>query len=168
MTPSFTARREMALEDFRAGRCLILVATDVASRGLDINGIAHVINLDLPRNFEDYVHRIGRTGRGGAVGRATSFYCEKDQAIVSQIKKALSDLESGNTQAFLNAPRSKEDKKREKELSKAVSQGLKLGAKGVVTTGGAEVKVDDKYKFMATTLAMGSDNKGVADDAWDD
>lgn len=92
--------REAALEDFRRGTCHILVATDVAARGLDITGIAHVINLDLPRNFEDYVHRIGRTGRGGATGRATSFYTERDQLIVAQIRKALSDLEAGNTAAF--------------------------------------------------------------------
>ena len=54
--------REDALKSFKAGRTPILVATDVASRGLDINNVTHVINYDLPTNIEDYVHRIGRTG----------------------------------------------------------------------------------------------------------
>jgi superfamily II DNA/RNA helicase len=57
--------REDALKSFKAGRTPILVATDVASRGLDINNVTHVINYDLPNNIEDYVHRIGRTGECG-------------------------------------------------------------------------------------------------------
>lgn len=73
---------------------------DVASRGLDVTGIAHVINLDLPRQFEDYVHRIGRTGRAGTTGRATSFYTDRDSFLVAQIKHALAELEKGNDLAF--------------------------------------------------------------------
>lgn len=59
---STQGERECALSDFSAGRVKVLVATDVASRGLDIKGIGHVVNMDLPKTFEDYVHRIGRTG----------------------------------------------------------------------------------------------------------
>ncbi|MFS7987163.1 putative RNA helicase [Helianthus anomalus] len=70
--------REGALRDFRHGPTNILVATDVASRGLDVTGVAHVVNLDLPKTMEDYVHRIGRTGRAGSTGRATSFYTDRD------------------------------------------------------------------------------------------
>eukprot|EP01122_Echinamoeba_exundans_P016994 TRINITY_DN87_c0_g1_i1.p1 TRINITY_DN87_c0_g1~~TRINITY_DN87_c0_g1_i1.p1 ORF type:complete len:771 (-),score=182.66 TRINITY_DN87_c0_g1_i1:544-2736(-) len=66
--------REYALELFRTGRTPILIATSVAARGLDIPNVAHVINYDLPNNIDDYVHRIGRTGRAGNVGVATSFY----------------------------------------------------------------------------------------------
>lgn len=55
--------REQALRDFRTGKHKVLVATSVAARGLDIKGVTHVINYDLPRNIQDYVHRIGRTGR---------------------------------------------------------------------------------------------------------
>lgn len=66
--------REKALYDFRSGRCPVLVATSVAARGLDIPDVQHVINFDLPNNITDYVHRIGRTGRCGNIGRAVSFY----------------------------------------------------------------------------------------------
>lgn len=65
--------RNKALEEFREGKCRILVATDVASRGLDVEGIAHVINYDMPSDPESYVHRIGRTGRAGSVGRSSLF-----------------------------------------------------------------------------------------------
>lgn len=65
--------RKRALEDFRSNRVNILVATDVAARGLDIADITHVINYDMPETYEDYVHRIGRTGRAGKVGVAVTF-----------------------------------------------------------------------------------------------
>ena len=69
-------RRLRMLQDFKDGKLAILVATDVASRGLHIEGVSHVINYDLPQDSEDYVHRIGRTGRAGAEGEAVSFACD--------------------------------------------------------------------------------------------
>jgi ATP-dependent RNA helicase RhlB len=69
-------RRLKMLQDFKDGRLAVLVATDVASRGLHIEGVSHVINYDLPQDSEDYVHRIGRTGRAGAEGTAVSFACD--------------------------------------------------------------------------------------------
>jgi len=66
-------KRQRILQDFKEGRLTFLVATDVASRGLHITGVTHVINYDLPQDCEDYVHRIGRTARAGAVGKAISF-----------------------------------------------------------------------------------------------
>ncbi len=69
-------KRLKVLDDFRDGNLPILVATDVASRGLHIDGVSHVINYDLPQDSEDYVHRIGRTARVGAEGKAISFACE--------------------------------------------------------------------------------------------
>nr|BBB36992.1 Vasa protein [Pennahia argentata] len=66
--------REQALADFRSGKCPVLVATSVAARGLDIPDVQHVVNFDLPNNIDEYVHRIGRTGRCGNIGRAVSFY----------------------------------------------------------------------------------------------
>jgi ATP-dependent RNA helicase RhlB len=69
-------RRLRMLQDFKDGKLAVLVATDVASRGLHIEGVSHVINYDLPQDSEDYVHRIGRTGRAGAQGTAVSFACD--------------------------------------------------------------------------------------------
>ncbi|EPS64666.1 hypothetical protein M569_10114, partial [Genlisea aurea] len=94
------SEREAALGDFRHGPTRILVATDVASRGLDVTGVAHVINLDLPKTMEDYVHRIGRTGRAGSTGRATSFHTDRDAFLVSHIRKAIQDVDSGNAVSF--------------------------------------------------------------------
>ncbi len=69
-------RRLKVLDDFKDGRLPILVATDVASRGLHIEGVSHVVNYDLPQDPEDYVHRIGRTARAGAEGKAIALACE--------------------------------------------------------------------------------------------
>jgi ATP-dependent RNA helicase RhlB len=70
-------KRLRILADFKEGRLPILVATDVASRGIDVKDITHVINYDLPQDAEDYVHRIGRTGRAGATGKALSLADEE-------------------------------------------------------------------------------------------
>merc|ERR1739848_697606 len=78
--------REEALRDFKTGRMPILIATAVAARGLDIKGVAHVINYDLPKSVDEYVHRIGRTGRVGNIGKATSFY---DPGVDSELGGSL-------------------------------------------------------------------------------
>jgi ATP-dependent RNA helicase RhlB len=70
-------KRLRLLEEFKSGELPILVATDVASRGIDVKDVSHVINFDLPQDAEDYVHRIGRTGRAGATGKAISLACEE-------------------------------------------------------------------------------------------
>jgi ATP-dependent RNA helicase DDX3X len=79
------AEREAALEAFKSGQVQILVATDVASRGLDISNVKHVINYDLPHDIDDYVHRIGRTGRAGNDGFATAFFNDKNGNIASDL-----------------------------------------------------------------------------------
>ncbi|CAM9464920.1 unnamed protein product [Phaeothamnion confervicola] len=83
--------RELNLEDFRAGKFNILVATDVASRGLDIPDVAHVVNFELPNNIQTYCHRIGRTGRAGKDGLATSFMTggENEKDILYDLKMYL-------------------------------------------------------------------------------
>jgi ATP-dependent RNA helicase RhlE len=83
------ADREAALEAFKAGRISVLVATDVASRGLDIEGLPQVINFDIPRSPEDYVHRIGRTGRAGLPGEAISLVAPEDQEALEAIEKLI-------------------------------------------------------------------------------
>ena len=81
--------RQRALEAFRKGHVQVLVATDVAARGIDIDGITHVINFDIPMDPESYVHRIGRTGRAGASGIAISFCTESDRRELREIQKLL-------------------------------------------------------------------------------
>jgi len=71
-------QRTRAMQDFKTGRIRVLVATDIAARGIDVDDISHVINYDLPNEPESYVHRIGRTARAGARGVAYSF-CEADE-----------------------------------------------------------------------------------------
>ncbi|MFN0011186.1 MAG: DEAD/DEAH box helicase [Phycisphaerales bacterium] len=80
-------QRQRALEGFRAGRSRVLVATDVAARGLDVDGITHVINYDLPMEPEAYVHRIGRTGRAGATGIAISFCDSEERDLLRAIER---------------------------------------------------------------------------------
>ena len=82
-------KRIKTLEDFRNGRIRVLVATDVAARGLHVEAISHVINFTLPQDPEDYVHRIGRTGRAGATGTSVSFACEEDSFYIPPIEKYL-------------------------------------------------------------------------------
>ncbi|MBB5391433.1 MULTISPECIES: DEAD/DEAH box helicase [unclassified Herbaspirillum] len=83
------SERMAALEAFKQGQIEVLVATDVAARGLDIAELPCVINYDLPYNAEDYVHRIGRTGRAGASGDAISLFCDKDERLLVDIEKLI-------------------------------------------------------------------------------
>jgi len=83
--------RRRALDRFAEGHCQVLVATDVAQRGLDIEGISHVVNYDVPRNPDDYVHRIGRTGRAGASGTAITFMTAGEIAAVKDIDRVLGE-----------------------------------------------------------------------------
>ncbi|XP_055491193.1 probable ATP-dependent RNA helicase DDX43 [Leucoraja erinacea] len=77
--------REQALEDFKEGKVRILIATDLASRGLDVHDITHVFNFDFPRNIEEYVHRIGRTGRAGRKGEAITLITRSDWRFAAEL-----------------------------------------------------------------------------------
>jgi ATP-dependent RNA helicase RhlE len=81
--------REQALSDFKEGRATVLVATDIAARGLDIEQLPYVINYELPYTPEDYVHRIGRTGRAGMSGEAISFMASDEIKLLGDIEKLL-------------------------------------------------------------------------------
>ena len=93
-------KRERIMDDFRTGKIEHLIATDVAARGLDITGISHVINYDIPDNAEDYVHRVGRTGRMGAAGKAFTFVTsgegEQLTKVETFINKLIEDWEVGD------------------------------------------------------------------------
>ncbi|KAH6814191.1 hypothetical protein C2S51_023209 [Perilla frutescens var. frutescens] len=156
------SERESALHDFRHGPSRILVATDVASRGLDVTGVAHVINLDLPKTMEDYVHRIGRTGRAGSTGQATSFYTDRDMYLVAQIRKAIQDVGSGNSLSFATG---KTARRKEREALAAQKEANHTLSK-LSLVGSAAINVEDKYRHMIVPAV--SRKEGAADDAWDD
>ena len=80
-------QRNRAISHLRSGQVRLLVATDVAARGIDVSGITHVINFDLPKSAEDYVHRIGRTGRAGAKGVAISFAAPENHSQLRDIER---------------------------------------------------------------------------------
>lgn len=82
-------RRMKTLESFKNGSLKVMVATDVAGRGIHVNGVSHVVNYTLPEEPEDYVHRIGRTGRAGQTGISVSFACEDDAFLLEPIEKLL-------------------------------------------------------------------------------
>jgi ATP-dependent RNA helicase RhlE len=108
--------RERALDAFRAGTMRVLIATDVASRGIDVDGISHVINYDLPNVAETYVHRIGRTGRAGAAGSAISFCDREEREMLADIEKLIrrrlpvvaAQSSSERTESELTDPRGRE------------------------------------------------------------
>lgn len=82
-------QRERTIKEFSSGRVRVMVATDIAARGIDIDGVTHVINFDLPNEPDSYVHRIGRTGRAGAVGTAISFCDVEEKAYLLDIEKTI-------------------------------------------------------------------------------
>jgi len=86
--------RDWVLQEFRTGKSPLMIATDVAARGLDVKDIGTVINFDFPSQLEDYVHRIGRTGRAGCVGNAITFFTSND----AKKAKGLIDLLKQNSQ----------------------------------------------------------------------
>jgi ATP-dependent RNA helicase RhlE len=83
------SQREHALAGFRARRVRVLVATDIASRGIDVEGISHVFNFDLPNSSDDYIHRIGRTGRASALGAAVTFVTRDEEADFRRIERTI-------------------------------------------------------------------------------
>ncbi|WP_400770181.1 DEAD/DEAH box helicase [Methylosinus sporium] len=106
-------QRQRALEDFRSGRTRALVATDIAARGIDIDGVSHVVNFELPETPEAYVHRIGRTARAGATGAAVSLCDNSERSLLKQIERVtrqtlpITDRRSapGSAAADSDAPR---------------------------------------------------------------
>jgi ATP-dependent RNA helicase RhlB len=84
-------KRTRTLEDFKRGKLTVLVATDVAGRGIHVDGVSHVVNYNLPEDPDDYVHRIGRTGRAGATGISVSFASEDDAFLLPDIEALLGE-----------------------------------------------------------------------------
>jgi ATP-dependent RNA helicase RhlE len=80
-------QRQRAMDDFKAGKHQVMVATDIAARGIDIEGLSHVVNFDVPAFAEDYIHRIGRTGRAEATGDAITLVSSEEQPYLRKIEK---------------------------------------------------------------------------------
>lgn len=81
--------RKKTMEDFRSGKLQLLVSSDLAARGLHIEGVTHIFNLDIPENAKDYLHRAGRTGRVGNAGNAVSIVTEREVSLIRMYEKAL-------------------------------------------------------------------------------
>jgi len=116
--------RLKALEGFKQGEVDLLVCTDVAARGLDIKDVPAVFNFDIPFNAEDYVHRIGRTGRAGALGHAISFVSGSDQRLVTDIEKLL------KTKITLENVTVEQDRSRERREPRSDSRESRGGDRG--------------------------------------
>ena len=129
------AQREKALNAFRTGKAKILVATDIAARGIDISGVSHVINYDLPNVPETYVHRIGRTARAGASGTAISFCSGEERPFLRSIERLTQQripvfVSEAGTLTMVERPAPKKTFRRENPLADnssvdAVSDGAK-------------------------------------------
>jgi len=129
--------RTRALEQFKAGEMRVLVATDIAARGLDIEALPHVVNYDLPHVAEDYVHRIGRTGRAGAEGEAVSLVGHEDRPLMAAIEKLMNrKVESRVIEGFepgtasARAPEAGQPQRREAKQQPRRGQGRREGQQG--------------------------------------
>jgi superfamily II DNA/RNA helicase len=92
-------QRQKALNGFKRGEFKVLVATDIAARGIDVSGISHVINFDVPATVDAYTHRVGRTGRAACTGEAFTFASREDRKIISQIERTM-----GEKLVWINSP----------------------------------------------------------------
>lgn len=127
--------RQLALANFKNGKIQVLVATDIAARGIDIDSLSHVINFDIPNEPETYVHRIGRTGRAGADGIAMSF-CDFDElAYLKDIEKLIKlkiDVEEENPypmSVFESAPKVARPQRKTFDAPRAAKPGARQGAR---------------------------------------
>jgi len=119
--------RIRALEDFKEGKVKVLVATDIAARGLDIEELPHVVNFDLSHIAEDYVHRIGRTGRAGSTGEAVSLVCAEDRPLLAAIEKLINrKIEVRSVEGF-EGERRREAPRAQERAPQAEPKGRKRG-----------------------------------------
>ena len=131
-------QRLKALKDFKSGAVRVLVATDIAARGIDVDGISHVVNYDFPMHAEDYVHRIGRTGRAHAVGDAISFVTPEDHAELRLLERFIGRgivrkrAEGFNYDAAGPAPI---ERSRDGQSTTYPSRGPRAGATGHIKAG---------------------------------
>lgn len=129
--------REQALEDIKSGYVRILIATDVASRGIDIEDITYVVNYDFPRNIEEYVHRVGRTGRANRLGTSLSFFTRSNWGSAGELIEILKEANQEVSQELSDmASRFKAKKEREKSERGAFRGAFRGGNRGGGYRGG--------------------------------
>lgn len=117
------AKRERAIKRFRKMETQLLVATDIAARGLDIDGITHIYNYDTPRDSKSYIHRIGRTGRAGETGKAITFVTPKDERTIANIEEKIKkDIKDRTSQ-------SRRPKKRRKQSTNNKKGNMRKGGR---------------------------------------
>jgi ATP-dependent RNA helicase RhlE len=102
------AQRTQALAAFKTGKTRVLVATDVAARGIDVSGLSHVVNFDVPGAPDDYIHRVGRTARAGEVGDAVTFVSASEEGDLRAIERAVGKMPRITVPGFDYAARSNE------------------------------------------------------------
>jgi ATP-dependent RNA helicase RhlE len=142
--------RTKALAEFKDGSLTVLVATDIAARGIDIDQLPHVVNYDLPNVPEDYVHRIGRTGRAGALGEAVSLVCVDEHQMLKDIEKLIKkELPRAIVPGFEPDPN-----------AKAQPIQLRSGAPGHRNGGGG--RAGGKPAAKPTVIRVGSGNRNAA------
>nr|XP_023697302.1 probable ATP-dependent RNA helicase DDX43 [Paramormyrops kingsleyae] len=129
--------REDALQDFKEGRVRILVATDLASRGLDVHDITHVFNYDFPRNIEEYVHRVGRTGRAGRSGASVTLVTRGDWKLASELIHILERAGQAVPEELLLMAERYEKHEREREMGVPTRRGGRGGRSRGRAGGGA-------------------------------
>lgn len=135
--------RESALASFKSGRTPVLVATAVAARGLDIPNVTHVVNFDLPSDIDDYVHRIGRTGRAGNIGKATAFFnMHHDRSIVGVLIDILAESKQDIPEWLENC----NDEARRSGISRGGGRGGRGGGRGGGGRGGGRSQSSTDYR----------------------
>lgn len=118
------AKRERVIKSFRTAELQILVATDIVARGIDVEGVTHVVNYDIPDSVDSYIHRIGRTGRIGNLGTAITFVTDRDKDEFALIKRKLkADINEKEMERKKLKPRSKDNRPKEKDGAKSKEKG---------------------------------------------
>jgi ATP-dependent RNA helicase RhlE len=167
------AQRERALEGFKRGTYRVLVATDIAARGIDVSGISHVINFDVPQFAEDYIHRIGRTGRAGASGDAITFVSRDEHQYLRRIEQFTGKrfpvklypgapaLPASRSKAPVSDPAghtSRGPSHTHRKPRRSFSQGDHTGRTGATSQGGKKRPAKRREAFSSKTEGRGWSN----------
>ena len=149
-----------ALKNFKAKKIRVLVATDVAARGIDIINLPHVINFELPLQNEDYIHRIGRTGRAGQKGEALSLVCKKEVSQLKEIEELINKkLEEETTDGFEYEPHTKVSNRKSKKEDKKKGVSLKKAKELAEKMMGSKEMKDEKGKKSKKPVGQKPSNK---------